>query len=321
MTCSGYVLAAFWEVLVTTLNILLKFLQFFFFPYIVLEILHDVRDAVGFASDNDGSDGLTGQAVWNDLKEASIPFLRVAAVFYHYLTQVPGPPGLRHFAPNEHEELSRYLGLPTNPYELFREIQKNKMATIWASHPTIHATLGTVASSEVSRTMSFPLKLNSLISLPQDYSELMNNVSSFACPNFSSDESTRVPTMCLICGEVMCSQSYCCQTTISGHSSPVGACTGHTETCGGGIGIFLRVRECKVVLLAGPSKGCFIQSPYVDKYGETDPGLRRGNPLHLCPEKYRKIYKLWLNHGIPQEISHLLESNQYNMINTPWYQL
>ena len=195
------------------------------------------------------------------------------------------------------------------------------MATIWASHPTIHATLGTVASSEVSRTMSFPLKLNSLISLPQDYSELMNNVSSFACPNFSSDESTRVPTMCLICGEVMCSQSYCCQTTISGHSSPVGACTGHTETCGGGIGIFLRVRECKVVLLAGPSKGCFIQSPYVDKYGETDPGLRRGNPLHLCPEKYRKIYKLWLNHGIPQEISHLLESNQYNMINTPWYQL
>lgn len=305
----------------TTLNILLKFLQFFFFPYIVLEILHDVRDAVGFASDNDGSDGLTGQAVWNDLKEASIPFLRVAAVFYHYLTQVPGPPGLRHFAPNEHEELSKYLGLPTNPYELFREIQKNKMATIWASHPTIHATLGTVASSEVSRTMSFPLKLNSLISLPQDYSELMNNVSSFACPNFSSDESTRVPTMCLICGEVMCSQSYCCQTTISGHPSPVGACTGHTETCGGGIGIFLRVRECKVVLLAGPSKGCFIQSPYVDKYGETDPGLRRGNPLHLCPEKYRKIYKLWLNHGIPQEISHLLESNQYNMINTPWYQL
>ena len=127
--------------------------------------------------------------------------------------------------------------------------------------------------------------------------------------------------MCLICGEVMCSQSYCCQTSTSGHSSPVGACTGHTEICGGGVGIFLRVRECKVVLLAGPSKGCFIQSPYVDQYGETDPGLRRGNPLHLCPQKYRKIYKLWLNHGIPQEISHLLESNQYNMINTPWFQL
>ena len=85
-------------------------------------------------------------------------------------------------------------------------------------------------------------------------------------------------------------------------------------------GIFLRVRECKVVLLAGPSKGCFIQSPYVDEYGETDPGLRRGNPLRLCPEKYRKIYKLWLNHGIPQEISHLLEANHYNM-HTPWFQL
>ena len=158
-------------------------------PKIVLEILHDVRDAVGFASDNDGSDGLTGQAVWNDLKEASIPFLRVAAVFYHYLTQVPGPPGLVHFAPNEHEELSKYLGLPTNPNELFKEIQEQGLARLWASHPSVHATLA-VASSEV-RTISFPLKLNSLVSLPHDYSELMNNVSSFTCPNFSSDESTR----------------------------------------------------------------------------------------------------------------------------------
>ena len=113
----------------------------------MLEVLHDVRDAVGFASDNDGSDGLSGQAVWNDLKHAryfeisskntlfqiqmfhiinsvclhfSIPFLRVAAVFYHYLTQVPPPPNFTDFSANEHEELSQYLGLPTNPQDLFK---------------------------------------------------------------------------------------------------------------------------------------------------------------------------------------------------------
>ena len=83
----------------------------------------------------------------------------------------------------------------------------------------------------------------------------------------------------------------------------MGACTAHSETCSGGCGIFLRIRECKVVLLAGrgqPSKGIFIQPPYVDQYGETDAGLRRGNPLHLCQEKYRKLYKLWLNHAIPK---------------------
>lgn len=43
---------------------------------IVLEVLHDVRDAVGFAKENDGSEGLAAYAVWNDLKAASVPFLR-----------------------------------------------------------------------------------------------------------------------------------------------------------------------------------------------------------------------------------------------------
>jgi len=56
------------------------------------------------------------------------------------------------------------------------------------------------------------------------------------------------------------------------------------------------------------------------QYGETDIGLRRGNPLHLCPEKYRKIYQYWLNHSIPEEIAHILESNHF-LITTPWFNL
>ena len=133
-------------------------------------------------------------------------------------------------------------------------------------------------------------------------------------------DDSRVPAMCLVCGAIMCSQSYCCQTTLK-DGQTVGACTAHTEVCGAGSsGMFLRIRECKVVLLAGRTKGCFVQPPYLDQYGETDTGLRRGNPLHLCPEKYRKIYKMWLNHSIPEEISHTLESNQF-LITTPWYHL
>jgi hypothetical protein len=56
----------------------------------VLDLLHLVRDAVGFASDSDGSEGLRSAAVWSDLKKASLPFLRCAALFYHHLTCVPG---------------------------------------------------------------------------------------------------------------------------------------------------------------------------------------------------------------------------------------
>ena len=31
--------------------------------------------------------------------------------------------------------------------------------------------------------------------------------------------------------------------------------------------------------------------PYLDQYGETDQGLKRGNPLTLCPERYSKERK------------------------------
>ncbi len=175
---------------------------------VVLELLHDVRKAVGFASDNDGSEGLKAKAVWGDLKHASLPFLRCAALFYHHLTNVPGPSELAHFAPNEFDVLAKYLGLPSNPGELLAFANLRTLAVQWASHPGVAASL-----SAGKEHISYPLKLNSLIKLPADYSELINNVSNFTCPNYMSDES-RVPAMCLICGEVVCSQSYCCQTTI-----------------------------------------------------------------------------------------------------------
>jgi len=44
--------------------------------------------------------------------------------------------------------------------------------------------------------------------------------------------------MCLVCGEVVCSQSYCCQTEVDGVM--VGAATAHASVCGAGAGIFLR---------------------------------------------------------------------------------
>jgi hypothetical protein len=47
-----------------------------------------------------------------------------------------------------------------------------------------------------------------------------------------------------------------------------------------------RVRECKVVMLSCKNRGCFVSPPYLDQYGETDQGLRRGNPLHLSHERY-----------------------------------
>lgn len=59
----------------------------------------------------------------------------------------------------------------------------------------------------------------------------------FRCPKSDGDDS-RAPTMCLVCGKMLCSQSYCCQTEFEGVT--VGAATEHAYKCGAGAGIFLR---------------------------------------------------------------------------------
>ena len=47
---------------------------------------------------------------------------------------------------------------------------------------------------------------------------------------------------------------------------------------------------------------------------------RRGNPLHLCPDRYHKLQKLWLRHSIPEEIAHSLELNA-NLLSIDWQHL
>ena len=57
--------------------------------------------------------------------------------------------------------------------------------------------------------------------------------------------------------------------------------------------------------------------PYIDEYGKTDQGLIRGNPLHLCKSSYIELQRLWLRHGIPEQIAHALEIST-NLAATNW---
>lgn len=63
--------------------------------------------------------------------------------------------------------------------------------------------------------------------------------------------------------------------------------------------------------------GCYMAPPYIDEYGETDQGLLRGNPLHLCELSYKELHRLWLRHGIPEQIAHALELSS-NLAATNW---
>lgn len=59
--------------------------------------------------------------------------------------------------------------------------------------------------------------------------------------------------------------------------------------------------------------GCFGSPPYLDDYGETDQGLKRGNPLHLESGQYAKLCSTWLSHALPDAIAHTMESSSLAM--------
>ncbi|KAK2505994.1 hypothetical protein MC885_004864 [Smutsia gigantea] len=256
----------------------------------------------------------SGWHLWRNVRTGIMPFLKCSALFFHYLNGVPSPPEIQVSGTSHFEHLCNYLSLPNNLICLFQENGEIMKLLIesWCHNIEVKR----YAEGERG-AIRYPRESNKLIDLPEDYSSLINQASNFLCPKSGGDKS-RVPTLCLVCGTLLCSQSYCCQTDLEGED--VGACTAHTYSCGSGVGIFLRVRECQVLFLAGKTKGCFYSPPYLDDYGETDQGLRRGNPLHLCTERFRKIQKLWHQHSITEEIGHAQEANQ-TLVGIDWQHL
>ncbi|KAL6265276.1 hypothetical protein P5V15_002056 [Pogonomyrmex californicus] len=255
--------------------------------------------------------------VWRRVETACRPFLRCCAIYFHYVTDVPPPNELTQVHGDTYEVLCQYLGLPpTCDALIYSHLDVAlKLMAVWRRHTTVW---NHMSGERKVTIIKDPLKVNKLVDLPDDYSELINSISQFTCPN-SDREDSRNPTMCLVCGEMLCSQSYCCQVEFN--KSQVGACTFHANTCGFGVGIFLRVRECELVFLRTPNRGSFVCPPYLDEYGETDQGLRRGNPLHLCHEKYQRLNHIWLSHGIHESVTRAFEQSSNSLMPTQWQHL
>lgn len=105
---------------------------------------------------------------------------------------------------------------------------------------------------------------------------------------YAKDEA-RSPCICLTCGEIVVRQSATSPppTTTSGMifqsilDQNVGPCNNHTQQCCGSIGLYLRVKECSLLLLniihdgrGNKARGALMPAPYLDEYGETDQNLR-----------------------------------------------
>nr|XP_026492514.1 E3 ubiquitin-protein ligase UBR1 isoform X1 [Vanessa tameamea] len=258
---------------------------------------------------------LSPNEVWECIKNQCHNFLRCCCLFYHFLSDIQPPSELTVVGGDTWETMCGYLDLPSTFRDLIDNLLARKKALAWSELSTDWFN-GDLSPKIVLEPQEPPR----LITLPDDFSELMNVVSEFSCPN-SEREDSKNPTMCLVCGQILCSQSYCCQVEIrkSGRGNGtelVGAVVAHALWCGAGAGAFLRVRECELLLLAAPARGAMLPAPYLDTYGETDQGLRRGNPLHLCPERYEHLRMLWLSHGIHERIARGLDTNM--LVTTTW---
>ena len=77
--------------------------------------------------------------------------------------------------------MTKYLSLPSTPADLLNTagLLLPNLVRKWVDHPRVHTMLKPSAKPGV---VAYPLKLNSLIALPNDYSELINSISGFTCP-------------------------------------------------------------------------------------------------------------------------------------------
>uniref|UniRef100_A0A158Q8Z9 E3 ubiquitin-protein ligase n=1 Tax=Elaeophora elaphi TaxID=1147741 RepID=A0A158Q8Z9_9BILA len=248
-------------------------------------------------------------ALKKTLYTAVLEFLRPLSLLYHALTLVPPPEALKDPSVNEFEPLCRYLGFTPNIGEFLGGQCVEKLFTLWTSLQ---------GDSSGGNFVRQPVLENAFVQLPEDFSELINYAATFRCPSVPVDDnSSSAPSLCLLCGSLLCSQSYCCQRTVNGIT--LGACSYHLKTCTGSSGgVFLRIRDSQIVLLTSRERGCLLPAPYVDDYGETDPGFRRGNPLHLSHELYAKLENLWLNQSIAEEVANQYEIDHRN-IGLEWH--
>lgn len=243
--------------------------------------------------------------LWKKLEDGAQSLLRPVALLYHYITLVDPPEALKDPSIQSLEALFRYVGLPSRIEEQIHGNLVDSLFSMWSTAIPREAALR-------QELVVQPVRPNLLIDLPERYSTLINRVASFKCPTIPIEESSsNVPTLCLVCGSILCSQAYCCQKIVNKQS--YGACRYHMSQCSGSVGMFLRVRDCSLVLMTTRKRGCFRPAPYVDEFGEVDQGFRRGNPLHLNPELYQKLKSLWLQQGITEEVVNYNEIDYRNV--------
>uniref|UniRef100_A0AC35TMN1 E3 ubiquitin-protein ligase n=1 Tax=Rhabditophanes sp. KR3021 TaxID=114890 RepID=A0AC35TMN1_9BILA len=235
-------------------------------------------------------------------------FLRPLALLYKFVSTVPPPESLKDPSFEQLSPLLRYMGLPNTLEGLLNCGGVDSLFTMWGKQLPKGVNIST-------HYIAQPVKINQLIDLPNEFTELVEKAANFACPSSSRIENniSNIPALCLLCGTIVCAHGVCCQVKMK-NGDDLGAANLHMQHCSGQNGAFLRMRDCIINLITPKNRGAFFDGPYVDKYGEQDGGHRRGNRMFFNSELYAKFKKAWLHQEIIETIIHENEVNQRNTV-------
>lgn len=166
-------------------------------------------------------------------------------------------------------------------------LSSNHQGLIQAHHPTLQ--------------LEHP-HVYELIALPPDLTSLLQYSQRTRCRR--CDEVPPDPALCLLCGELVCYQTFCCMD----QETERGECNRHVAECGGNVGIFFKMKA-NVLFCLYNSNGSFTFSPYLDSHGEIDVGLQKGRPQKLHWRRYDELRKTWLQGGMPTLVARKLEGS------------
>ena len=132
------------------------------------------------------------------VRKAMLRFLRCSALFFHYITDIPLPSaddiGCDDCA--YYTALSEYLNLPPTLKQLINDKDTFSLAQRLLGEEKVSAVIN----------QEMPPKMRSLVTLPEDYTDLLNKVTTYECPNATASSSSKSKSvaMCLICGALVC---------------------------------------------------------------------------------------------------------------------
>jgi len=173
----------------------------------------------------------------------------------------------------------------------------------FTQHLHLSSSASNFSSSQIRKLVAAtPFKL---IDLPADFAELFQSYSETKCQKCGTVP--QEPSLCLVCGRLLCTKSKCCK------EGEFGECYLHAQRCSAGVGVFLMVKQSYVLLLKEGS-GLYWGSMYLDSHGEEDPSLNRGKPLFLDKQRYEQLRLVWVQQQIDVLCARKRMTHNFNSI-------